>query len=1440
MKECANDSLDDSKRNQAIQVSQGNKPEQEHRNVKSSQKNIDFSENEDLHTNDRQDNVAVIARVKGNQKMIVKGLLEGSAITWKLDTGSRRTFITEESYNSIMPDSRPVLSRVDTQFETADGSILKVLGTADMNISFGEFCVAFPVCVGGVKLNLLGEDFISTFRCQWNFDTKSLDINGYRNPLGQDCVNIRTSRVIAMETIEIPARHEVVVKAKLTRNICDKDSENVFGVLCPDSNFMKKYRLAVARVLVNASQKHFYSRIFNPCDSDVILYKGSHIGLFVPAEKIIDQEELLEESCVCHVQEKDKDVSRQIPAYMIDMYKKGIENLTESESEKFKEVLLDYKDTFFNPAGEPGRTTLGMHSIKLKDDTPVKEPPRRVPLYKRQVIDDEIKKLEDKRLIEKSNSPWSSGLVLVQKKDLSWRLCVDYRKLNEKTIKDAYPIPRIEDNIDALCGANWMSVLDLNMAYHQVPMNPADKEKTAFSTPRGGLYQYVTMPFGLCNAGATFQRIIETALRGLQWHILVLYLDDIIVFSKTFEEHLVNLQKVFQRLSDAGLKLKASKCSFFKREVEYLGHIVSTDGVRTDPSKVQAVVKMKPPTSVSELRTYIGLMSYYRRFIKDFSKIAKCLFDLLHLKAPWNWTTECENAFCLLKEKLSTSPVLGYPQVDGGEFILDTDASQYGIGAVLSQIQDGQERVIGYASRTLNKAERNYCVTRKELLAVVYFIKYFRHYLLGRHFKLRTDHGSLTWLYKFKDPDGQVMRWIQQLSCYDFKIVHRPGTKHGNADALSRIVVNDQEFCKQCNLPWNYVYHDIKDICDSVKPSDNSNRMNLTDLKCEPSDITHSQIISAIDENVTDEVNSEDLRTKRGPKRNAPLRAKGRKKPAMDISPEAIYRMQADDPDLGPVLKFKEDSEEKPTIDSIVHLSQNTKFWISRWNLLKVINSMLCEYWEDSLNNARWRICAPSELQKYVLWQIHDSPVSGHQGINRTWQKAKMCPFYWKGMRQSVIDYVKSCDICEEKKDPRFSKRHQLKSYIAGGRFERIGTDIAGPFPISNNGNVYVLVIEDYFTKLTEIFPIPNMEAKTVADVMLKGWIKRYGCPLELHSDQGRQYESQLFQSVCKFLEIDKTRTTPGHPRSDGLVERSNRTIKDMLAKYVRFDQKNWDDCIDFVAMAYNATPHQSTGISPFRMIFGEEMRMPLDVITAEDLCDNCSEYVNEHDYVTKLRENLERIHRIARDSLSVSAERQKRHYDKNVKRLEYDQGDLVRRYQPRTSKGVKKKLSRLWTGPWVIVEKLTDVLYKIKHSQTSPPSIVHADNLKLYRGNVVPKWYKPQKTIIEAEAPNLRGFENMQHVPRNDTYQGTGMDADINIDSQSYNGNETQSQLGDDSTDISDQIFAPPDNQTDGSDKHSIETAQLSPAITPSTPPATYIYRTRVGRTIKKPLKFQ
>ena len=276
-----------------------------------------------------------------------------------------------------------------------------------------------------------------------------------------------------------------------------------------------------------------------------------------------------------------------------------------------------------------------------------------------------------------------------------------------------------------------------------------------------------------------------------------MYLDDLVIFSSTFDEAVNRLDTVFQRLASAGLKLNPKKCNLFRKEVAYLGHVVSEDGVSTDPEKISAITQWPRPKNLTEVRSFLGTCSYYRRFIRNFSQIAKPLHLLTEKNRPFDWTPNCDDAFHLLKSALTSSPILAYPnEIDG--FILDCDACNTGVGAVLSQVQDGQERVIAYFSKSLGKAERHYCVTRKELLAIVLAVKHFHHYLLGKLFKVRTDHGALRWLMNFKNPEGQVARWIEVLSTYQFEIEHRPGVKHGNADGLSRRPCNEIE-CKQCN-----------------------------------------------------------------------------------------------------------------------------------------------------------------------------------------------------------------------------------------------------------------------------------------------------------------------------------------------------------------------------------------------------------------------------------------------------------------------------------------------------------------------------------------------------------------------------------------------------------------------------------------------------------------
>ncbi|CAK1599862.1 unnamed protein product [Parnassius mnemosyne] len=430
---------------------------------------------------------------------------------------------------------------------------------------------------------------------------------------------------------------------------------------------------------------------------------------------------------------------------------------------KAKKLLLKYANVFSSNEADIGKTGLVQHKINTGQELPIRQRPRRLPVAREKEVETMIEGMVKDGVIELSSSPWCSPVVLVKKKDGSMRFCVDYRRLNDITKKDSYPLPRIDDTLDMLTGVKRFSTLDLKSGYWQVEIDPKDKEKTAFSTGKG-LWQFKVMPFGLCNAPATFERLMELVLTGLIGDACLVYLDDIIIVGRTFEEHLQNLERVLPKIQSAN-KLSPKKCSLFKQQVSFLGYVVSEEGIRTDPEKIAAVKEWPVPKDKTQVRAFLGLCSYYRRFVMNFADIAKPLHKLTEEKRHFCWDESCDIAFQELKNRLCKTPILGYSDA-GKEFIVDTDASDIGLGGVLSQRNGDQEIVIAYFSKSLSKPDRNYSVTRRELLAV------------------------------FKNPEGQVARWIELLQEYDFVIEHRSGKSHGNADALSRRPC--PEDCKHC------------------------------------------------------------------------------------------------------------------------------------------------------------------------------------------------------------------------------------------------------------------------------------------------------------------------------------------------------------------------------------------------------------------------------------------------------------------------------------------------------------------------------------------------------------------------------------------------------------------------------------------------------------------
>src|SRR4051812_23925424 len=397
----------------------------------------------------------------------------------------------------------------------------------------------------------------------------------------------------------------------------------------------------------------------------------------------------------------------------------------------------------------------------------------------------QLEELVESGYIQQSRSPYAALVIFVKKKDGSIRMCIDYRVLNKITIKNKYPIPRIDDLFDQLNGAKVFSKIDLRSSYHQVRINLEDVEKTTFWT-RYGLYEFLVMPFGLTNAPATFMTVMNNTLQPLIDKCVIVYIDDILIYSKNEKEHEQHLRQVLTLLRQNKLYAKASKCEFFKERVEFLGHIVSSEGVETEVKKVQTVADWLEPKNIKEVMSFLGLYNYYRRFIKGYSAISAPITNLLRKDREFEWNTEINDAFRQLKEQMSVAPVLAIPDPKK-EFIVTTDASDFAIGAVLSQGNDrGQLQPIAFESRKLSPAEQNYAVHEKELLPIVHAIKTWQVYLDGRHFTVQTDHASLWYLQTQPTLSKRQARWLELLQELDFEIKYIPGKKNVVADALSR------------------------------------------------------------------------------------------------------------------------------------------------------------------------------------------------------------------------------------------------------------------------------------------------------------------------------------------------------------------------------------------------------------------------------------------------------------------------------------------------------------------------------------------------------------------------------------------------------------------------------------------------------------------------------
>ena len=628
--------------------------------------------------------------------------------------------------------------------------------------------ITFTVIDNLGKTGLLGSDFFEAVQATLSYKDKVLTMAGNNAVLLTPKNEVNDYSLVRMvkRTI-IPAKTSVVALVQIRNK--DQNGEKVITPLSLSGPLKDSPGLTIAPTLVQSRKSGKVPLcIVNDTVSAQVIPGKAVIAIAEDPSLVLQQTEL-------------RDI--KTPSDILDLV--TLPEVDEDKKSMLRELFQDFKHLFAESDNDLGRTDLVEMTIETGSQHPIRQKPYRSALSQKETIEKHISTMLDADIIRESASPWASPVVIVPKKDGSLRFCIDYRRLNSATRKNCYPLPNIDDIFASLGGAKFFSCLDLKSGYWQIAVHENDKPKTAFVSHQG-LYEFNVMPFGLTNAPAVFQELMNNVLKGIRNKFAMAYIDDILVYSETYEDHIRHLSEVFLRLEKANLKLKASKCEFLKDKVHYLGHVISQNGIEPNPDKVASIKTMAPPTNVRGVRSFLGAVGYYMKFIPQFAQIARPLVLLTKKNNRFVWGADCQSSFETLKGKLASSSILTFPE-PSLPYKLYTDASQYAVGAVLTQDRAEGEKVIQYVSHKVNAGQQKWPTIEREAYAIIHAVKKLRHYLYGSDFTIFTDHKPLKSVFTAEMKNTRVQRWAIQLEEYSPRIEYKPGKLNMVADLMSRL-----------------------------------------------------------------------------------------------------------------------------------------------------------------------------------------------------------------------------------------------------------------------------------------------------------------------------------------------------------------------------------------------------------------------------------------------------------------------------------------------------------------------------------------------------------------------------------------------------------------------------------------------------------------------------
>lgn len=1107
---------------------------------------------------------------------------------------------------------------------------------------------------------ILGQDFLSKYKSVLNYGNRTL-------LLWNNNVNIHLPLIMDNTSITIPSRSESLhfIDTRETEECIINATELQKGIF-------------IASCLVKPIDGKIPIRILNTTDSDLVLKE-----IYPTLHKASDYE-------VCDFKQLPNNAHRVKTLFSL----LNLNYLNTEERDTIESICAKYSDIFYLPGDTLNTTNIYEHKITLKPNIdPIYRKPYRLPHAQKNELKKQVNELLRQGIIEPCTSEWSSPVLLVPKKldssgEKKWRLVIDYRKLNNCIRDDKFPLPNITEILDSLSGCVYFTHLDLNQGFFNVKLENNSRKYTAFCA--GEQYQMTRMPMGLKTSPSSFSRMMTMAMAGLSYEKCLVYLDDLIIMGRNLIDHNKNLLLVFERLRNANLKLNPIKCNFLRKEILYLGHVVSKDGVLPDPEKIKTIQNYPVPNNADEVKRFLAFAGYYRKFIDKFAEKAYYLNLLCKKNATFIWDSKCQESFEILKNSMISPPVLQYPNFSNqNEFILQTDASGYALGAVLCNID---KRPIAYASRNLNKAEKNYPTIEKELLAVVWAIKYFRPYLYGRKFKILTDHKPLVYLFNLKDPSSRLFKFRLLLEEYDYVVEYVKGKDNVAADALSRIQVSSKEL-KEMNeclyvmtRAQRKILNDTSCDHDMTSPDDWPDQPKVVETHIRPKD--------AVEMRFTDKLTIDRFR------RNNEIMCESErliyvdKKKTIYINP--VSRTQVSRAEF---VREMSDFAKKIDISEIYLIkNENNKIFVDKLaSEIKNINNYIGP-----------RLCIIKDVERIddvddrrvILNDFHLLPTSGHAGIRRMLNNIKRY-YFWPGMASDIKKFVLKCPQCQKQKYTVQVKEPMAITSSAHSAFEKIFLDIVGPLDKDSHGYIYILTIQCELTKYVCAYPLFTKTSTEVARSFVNNFILQHGIPREIATDRGAEFMSDTVKQVCELLNIKKLNSTAYHHESIGALENSHKHLGAFLRIQTEGKYETWSTWLPFWCFSYNTSVQSSTKFTPFELVYGKKCNLP------NNLLKHVDPLYNHESYPLELKYRLQTVHAEARKNLIETKLQRKINYDNHINPILYKSGDLVL-----VKNEVGNKLSNLYSGPYKVIKDLSP---NVKIEINGKTDIIHKNRTKLY-----------------------------------------------------------------------------------------------------------------------------